>query len=147
MSNPYASFSSSESLETGGIWIEEPDFRVRVRRAGGANTAYKNATEKAFRPYRRAIDNNALDEKVARRLTVQVFAETVVSGWEVKDGDGEDDFVAGMHDPETGERVDYSTDMVVAVFTKYPDLFDYVLRCATNASLFREDLAETDTKN
>jgi len=146
MTNPYASFSSSEKLESEGIFIEEPTFRVRVRRAGGRNMAYKKATEAAFRPYRRAIDNGSMDEEVARRLTVKVFAETVVSGWQVLD-DKTGEFVDGIHDPETGKVVTYSSEVVIAVFTKLPDLFDYVLRCATNSSLFLEDLVEADKGN
>lgn len=153
--NPYASFTTSESFETQGIWIEEPAFRVKVARAGGKNKAYEKIIDKLFRKHRRSIKMGNISEDVAGPLLAEAFVQTVIKGWEVNTGEvdtktNETIWKPGIHDPETGEVVSVTPDAIKATLL-HPkfgkDLFGYLREQANNSALFLEDVAEVDTKN
>lgn len=138
--NLYQLFKTNENLETDGILIEYGEtpegapVRIRIARAGGKNTAFTKALEKATRPHRKAIQTGSLSNEVADRLYKEVFADTVVLGWENVTG------------PD-GEALEFSRENVLKLFNDLPDLFADLREQASNAALFREEVLEADLGN
>ena len=138
--NLYSQFKTDANLETSGIWLEygttddNKPVRFKIARAGGSNKAFLKAIEKATRPYRKALQNNMMDNAVADRLFKDVFAETVVLGWEnVK---GPDD-----------QPIPFNKANAIKLFNDLPDLFQDIREQANQASLYREELLEADLGN
>lgn len=131
----YKQFKTDEALETDGLWIEygvtdtgQP-IRIKIARAGGRNTAFSKALERATRPYRKAIQTGTLDNQTADNLYKDVFAETVVLDWiNVEDQDG--------------QPMDFKKENVVKLFNDLPDLFNDLREQAANVALFREEVLE-----
>lgn len=138
--NLYKLFKTDENLETDGIFIEygETDdgkpVRIRIARAGGKNTAFTKALEKATRPHRKAIQSGSMDNATADRLYRDVFADTVVLGWENVTG------------PD-GKPLEFNKENVLKLFQDLPDLFQDLREQAANAALFREAVLEEDLGN
>lgn len=136
----YKTFGTDTALEKQGLFLEygnnskgEP-VRIRIARAGGANVQYRKRMEALTKPIRKQIANETADVEQLRAIVRQVFAETVVLGWE------------GVEDRE-GNALTYSTANVVKLFTDLPDLFDDVQEQAQRLALFRAEVQESDAKN
>lgn len=136
----YNQFKTDKSLETEGVWIDygnnsqgEP-IRFLVARAGGRNTAFNKALQKATKPYRRAIQNDAMDEDVADRVYREVFVETVLKGWE------------GVED-EDGVAMPFSRGNAVKLFTDLPDLYADLRQQAMSMAIFKDEELEGDLGN
>lgn len=136
----YKLFKTDENLETDGIWLEygqnekgEP-IRIKIARAGGHNSAFSKALEKATRPYRKAIQTGMLDNKTADRLYKEVFAETVVLDWMNVEG------------PD-GQPMEFKRENVLKLFEDLPDLFADLREQANNVALFRDEVREADLGN
>jgi hypothetical protein len=136
----YKLFKTNENLETDGIWIEYGTtaagkaIRIKVARAGGHNSRFAKALEKATRPHRKALQVGSLDNATADRLFREVFADTVVLGWENVEG------------PD-GQELPFSRENVLKLFSDLPDLFNDLREQANNAALYREELREADLGN
>lgn len=136
----YKLFKTNQNLETDGIFIEygtTPEgkpTRIKIARSGGANKAFSKALEKATRPHRKAIQNGLLDNATADRLFKDVFAETVVLGWENVEG------------PD-GSPLPFTRENALKLFDDLPDLFADLREQAGNVALFREEVAEADLGN
>jgi hypothetical protein len=138
----HKSFKTNKNLEIEGITLEyhdqdEPDIppvRIRIARAGGANVAYDKALDKRTRSIRRHLAANAVSMQEIRRITMDVYAETVLLGWEnVTD--------------EAGDPIPFSPDNARKLFKDLPDLFDDIQQQAQQAELFRSVQIEADAKN
>ncbi len=135
MASIYRKFKTDSTVETEGVVLDYGDgVRIRVARAGGANKAYLKAIERLSRKYRRQIQLDVLDEETARRLLREIYAETVVLGWE------------GVTD-EAGEPMPFTRENCVKLLTDLPDLFADVQAQAANAALFKAEIDEADAKN
>jgi hypothetical protein len=138
----HKNFQTNKNLEKTGITLEyhdtdEPDVppvKIRIARAGGANTAYDKAIDQKTRSIRRAIAANAVSMSELNRITREAFAETVVLGWE------------NVTDPD-GKVLPFSRDNCIQLFTDLPDLFEDVRAQAQQAQLFRVVMQEADAKN
>jgi hypothetical protein len=131
----YKQFGTSEDLEVNGIWLDYGDAgRIKIARAGGANRRFATVLERKTRPYRRALDNGTIDPKVIERVMAEVFAETVILGWE--DVIGRD-----------GEPLPYTFDNVVQLLLDLPDLFLDIQAQAQRAALFLQANLEAAAKN
>lgn len=131
----YKQFETSSKHETDGVTLDFGDAgKFRIARAGGANKAYLKAIEKLSRKYRRQIALDCLPEAKARRLFIEIYAETVMLGWEgVKDKDG--------------NELPFTRENVVKVFTDLPDFFREIQVEASNLALYREEIDAQDAKN
>jgi len=136
----YKLFKTDENLETDGIWLEygqnekgEP-IRIKIARAGGHNSAFSKALEKATRPYRKAIQTGMLDNKTADKLYKEVFADTVVLDW------------INVEGPD-GKPMEFKRENVLKLFEDLPDLFADLREQANNVALFREEVREADLGN
>ena len=97
-------FMTSEHLETKGMIVDYGEFRVTLARAGGSNKRYLQRMAAATKPYRRLIENNQMDQKKLQDLTIEVFADTVILLWEVKDpaSDQDESWKPGINMPGEG---------------------------------------------
>src|SRR5579872_2625402 len=84
----YNLFQTDNVKEREGVVVEYDDLgKITIARAGGANARYNTAIYQKMQPYRRQLQlkQNKLDDKtikLMRRLNMELFAETVVLGWE-----------------------------------------------------------------
>lgn len=136
----YTTFKTDETLEKEGVWLEygtasngEP-IRIKIARAGGQNTAFIKALEKATKPYRRAIQSGRLDDNTADRLYITAFAEHVVLNW------------VNVEDPQ-GKPVEFNRGNVILLLDELPDLFADLREQASNMQLFRAEELEEDLGN
>ncbi len=136
----YKQFETDRVVEKTGIVLDygvnskKQPFQIRIARAGGANERYSKLLELRTKPYRRQIQNETLDNAVAEKITKEVYAQTVVLGWNgVEDRDGND--------------MPFTQENCVKLFTDLPDLWSDVQSQSTRASLFRAEILEADAKN
>lgn len=136
----YKQFKSDDKLEKQGILLEygfnsaEQPITIRIARAGGANTAYTKMLETRVKPYRRQIQTETIDNGVVEKLMREVYAATVVLGWE------------NVEDSE-GNPLPYSVANAVKLFTDLPDLFKDIQEQSQRSALFRAELLERDSGN
>lgn len=136
----YTQFKTDKNLENEGVYLDygmnsqDKPIRIRIARAGGANQAFARAYEQKTKPYRRQIQTDTLDPKVAERIILEVYAETVVLGWE------------GVED-ENGDELPFNRDNCVKLFTDLPDLFADLQKTSQNIAVFRAEVREADAKN
>lgn len=134
MSNPYAAYDMDANKERDGTYLEGGAFRIKVARAGGKNVLYETLRESMTKPHRRAIQTETLPKDVLNRLNAELAAKGLVKAWEVDENFGKTDpvddsilpqnWVAGkMHDPDTGEVVPATTELMAKTFVKYHDLY------------------------
>ena len=136
----YSQFKTDKTIEKDGIVLEygmnskKKIIGIRIARAGGANVQYSKLLEAKIKPYRRQIQNETLDNDIADKITKEVYAQTVVLGWEnVED--------------ENGEELEFSVANCIKLFTDLPELWFDIQQQATRASLFRAEILENDSKN
>jgi hypothetical protein len=136
----YAQFKTDNHLEKEGILLEYGEnskgkpICIRVARAGGANNAYTKRMEARVKPYRRQIQNETMETALVERLVKEVYAETVILGWEnVED--------------ENGNDMDFTVENCIKLFDDLPDLFRDIQEQSQRAALFRAEVREVDAKN
>lgn len=136
----YKQFKTDSKLEKEGILLEYgtnsqgKPICIRVARAGAGNDAYVKRMEVAVKPHRRLIQNETIERAVLTKIVREVFAETVVLGWEnVED--------------ENGKPMPFTKENCIKLFTDLPDLFDDLQESAQKAALFRSDIRSADAKN
>lgn len=131
----YQKFGTDRALEKTGIILDYGDgVKIRIARAGGANDAYAKRMEAKAKPHKRAIQTDTADKNVLDGVVKEVYAETVVLGWE------------GVTDQDGNEMV-FSKENCVKLFNDLPDLWADVQAQAQQGTLFRMGVLETDAKN
>jgi len=131
MGSVYDVFATDKEAEESGIKLNYGDFSFLIARAGGANKRFQNLLEKRLAPHQRALQAGLMDERHARKILIECFAETVMLGWD------------GVTDRE-GMPIAYSKDACVALFLDLPDLFDEVREQAAKPANFRRAARELD---
>lgn len=149
--NPFATYRTDASLEVNGVWIEEPNFRIKIARAGGKNARFKSVSERIFRPIRRALELGTISNELAAQKTAELLAEGVILDWQTRDLDGPEDlddalWINGVPDPETYEIVPATSESITAALLAAPELTEYLMQQAKDSDIFREDF-EGDAKN
>lgn len=140
-------YKTSAKLETDGVIFETGNTRVRLRRAGGANTAFNIAMVKVAKDHKRAIDLDLMGEEKANRLLYELYAEHVVVSWETNVGSDErPEWVDGIDDGNGGV-IPATFDNVVATFTDIPDYFAECKSNAESLQYYREALIAQTVKN
>lgn len=136
----YKQFKTSPELEQKGILLElgeTADGRsicIRIGRSGGSNKRFLKAVEAKTRPYRAQIRNGTLDPEVDARITREVYAETVVLGWEnVQDEEGND--------------LPFNRANCLKIMEDLPDLFAEIQQQSQRVALFREEVLDGDAGN
>lgn len=136
----YSQFKTDGNVENEGVVLEYginkagKTISIRIARAGGANTKFAKLMEHKVKPYRRQIQNESMDPALAEKIAKEVYAETVVLGWEnVED--------------EHGKELEFTVENVIKLFTDLPDLYTDIQSQAQRTALFRADVLEADSKN
>lgn len=136
----YSQFKTDGNVENEGVVLEYginkagKTISIRIARAGGANTKFAKLMEHKVKPYRRQIQNESMDPALAEKIAKEVYAETVVLGWEnVED--------------EHGKELEFTVENVIKLFTDLPDLYTDIQSQAQRTALFRADILEADSKN
>lgn len=136
----YSQFETDPELEKTGIWLEydvnskgEP-IKIRIARAGGANTQFTKRMEQRVKPLRRQIQNETLSVDAIQKLTQEVYSEAVVLEWlNVEDRDG--------------NPIPFSAANVAKLFQDIPDLFLDIQEQAQRSALFRKHIQQADSGN
>jgi len=151
MTSMHSQFSTDKKLEQGGVWLDYDIFRVKIARAGGANTKFAKSMEKHSEPHRRAMETRTLSEPLARKMLYTVYAETVILDWTVRSAEpleetGEYEYRRGIEGAD-GEMVEFNKENVIKTFTELHDLFSDISDQAVGLSLFRHEDKEADAGN
>lgn len=150
MSSMYEQFETNKILEKNGIWIDYGDFRVLASFAGGSNKEYTKYLEQKTKPYRRAITAGIFTEERSRPMLFDVFAETIVKGWEIKDGEdektGDVKWKSGIHKKGKGV-LEYNKENVLITFRNLPELFFDIQRVSSEVGGYRKADMVDDSKN
>lgn len=137
MSSLYEAFSTNKKAEVEGIILEYPDCggaEIRIARAGGENKKFLRAIEKAAKRHRSQIRTDTLGVDTNRRIMQEVYAETVILGWEnVTDRDG--------------NPLPFNKENCLQLFQDLPALWDDIVEQANSIALFREHVREESAKN
>jgi len=150
MASPYSLFKTDPNKEVQGVIINYGDEAwFRIARAGGANKAYLKAMADRLKPFRRQIQTETMDEKVADSLVMEVFVDTVLLGWGSKvpalDGEGttDVDYIEG----ENGQRLDFTRENAIKVLTDLPELYRELRAESERLGTFTAVVKEGDAKN
>lgn len=136
----YKTFETNKDLERDGIVLDygfnskNQPVQIRIARAGGSNVRFAKLLEQKMKPYKRAIANETMDNKVAEKLLVDVYADAVILEW------------TGVEDRE-GNALEFNHDNVVKVLTDLPDLFIDIQQQSQKAALFRAEVREVEQGN
>jgi hypothetical protein len=136
----YKQFKTNDKLESDGILLQygldskgQPVV-IRVARAGPGNTKFQKLLDRKLKPFRRQLQMESADEKVIEKVLIEVYAETIVLGWEnVED--------------EKGLPILFNKANCIKLFNDLPDLFADVRDQAMKSSLFRAEILEGDAGN
>lgn len=145
----YEQFQTDPELEKNGVVIDYGSFRVTVARAGGANKRFAKVLEAHSKPYRRALEAKTLDNAVAERIMMEVYAETVIINWEVQEADPKTDGVKWKRgiEAEDGSIVAFNRNTVLETLQKLPDLYTDIQQQATSAAIYRKAIQEAEAGN
>lgn len=127
----YDHFKTDENIENSeGITLDYGKAgKFKIHRAGGANQRFRNYAQAKFKPYTRQIQQGTLDDDVANELNADIFAKTVVIGWEGVTG-------------KDGQDLPFTVDNCKQLLIDLPDLFVDIQKAAQDASLFRKQMIE-----
>jgi hypothetical protein len=136
----FALFGTDQNLEKTGVNIDysidangDP-IRFVIARAGGANMRFASVLEAKTKPYKRQIQNGMIDPEIAEKIMREVYAETVVLGWEnVSDSDG--------------VVIPFSKENCIKLFEMLPDLYRDIKDLSGQIATFRTEEREADLKN
>lgn len=134
MASPYAKFKTDSEMETSGIWLDYGDFKIRIARAGGANVRYEQALAKHVQKNKLAVKTESLSTNDIRKILIEVFADTVILGWE------------GLTD-ENEQLMPFSRENAIKVLTDLPELFADIQEQSSKIVLFQRKTLEEAAKN
>lgn len=141
-------FKTDKTAEIDGVWLEVAvndhngkPVRIKLARMSSSNKRYTKALNAATRPHQSAIQNDALDQELAKSLLQEVFVETVLLDWEnLPKSD-----LTGV---ETDvEPLPFNKENALALFAEMPDLYDDWESRAQKAAAFREKEREEAAGN
>lgn len=136
----YSNYKTDENLETSGVILSYGEnskgkkIAIKVARAGGSNKAFQRVMAAKTRPYRRQIDQGTLSNETLEGLLREVYADTVILGWENVEDENE-------------KELEFNRENVIKVFKDLPDLFTDVRAGASEAAAFRADILDAVVKN
>lgn len=138
--NLFKQFATDPQAEKEGVRFEigvnsqGETIAFQIARAGGQNIRYAKVIEAKTKPYRMQIQAGTIDPEIAARLMREVFAESVVIGWE------------GVED-EAGHLLTYSPEAAATLFEQLPELYALLQEQAQNVALYRKEVLDNVAKN
>lgn len=141
-------FKTDQNAEVEGVWLEVAvndhngkPIRIKLARMSSTNKRYTKALNTVTKPHQSAIQNDALDNDLARKMLQEVFADTILLDWENLPKSE----LTGV-DTDT-DLLEFSKDNAMALFAEMPDLYDDWESRAQKAAAFREAEREKNAKN
>ncbi len=141
-------FKTDRNAEVEGVWLEVSvndhngkPIEIKISRMSSSNKRYTTELNKVTKPHQSAIQNDALDNDLARKMLQGVFASTVILDWrnlpksELTGNDADTD------------DLEFTQENVLALFEEMPDLYDDWEARANKAAVFRETEREIAAKN
>jgi len=145
--NPYSKYHIDPEKVKAGVIFQDEDNRVRVTYAGTENTRYEKMLKLKLKPFETRIREDRFPDKEFYKILAEVYAATVVLGWEVNVGtDEEPVWGEGIFDAE-GNIIQVNEFAIVQAFTLGERLFQDVIKVASNFNLYRQGQKEEDGKN
>lgn len=143
----YKNFGTEKSLEIEGVWTNYGEFRVKIAHAGGGNKQFLTYGEQAMKPFRRAIENGSFPRERMEALLFDIYAKTIVKGWEVNTGEpGEEIWQEGIEGPK-GDIIPFTQNNVLETFKALPALFYDFKDVAESIAAYRVADLEDEAKN
>jgi len=169
MTDMYEEFTTDVALETEGVWLDRATYRIQIAHAGGGNLAFVRAFEKAAKPHRRAMVAGRMNEDIAGKILVEVYAKHIVKDWNVllierdkktgkpkvdkekkqisiKDDAGDIQWQRGIHSKD-GTVALFNVEEVMKALRALPRLFTEIRALAEEYSNYLEVAREEDSKN
>jgi hypothetical protein len=138
--------------ERDGVPLDFGEYRVTLRRQGGANDRYGIELEKEMKPHRAAAAAGVLPQSKVDEITFRAFARACVVRWETRKSsmgklpEGEaDTWLDGID--MRGQLVQCNEANLVAVFTALQGVFLDLREAARGEQLFRLQQREDDAGN
>jgi hypothetical protein len=147
--NPYAKYHIDDDVALLGVVYQDEDVRIRVTYAGDENTRYGKMLKLKLKPFETRIRNDNFPDKEFYKILAEVYAATVILGWDSKAGEdenGETIWENGVYDAE-GNILPFTEKNVIAGLNLGTRLFQDVIKVATNFNLFRQNQMEETGKN
>jgi len=153
----YKMFESDGTSEKDGVLLNYGDIRFLIARAGGANRRFAEVFREKAKPFRYAIDHGQLNEDDSARLMAEVYAETVVLGWEsvVRDKETDEVVLDGKGKPKIqktiegkdGKQMKFSVENCTDLLADLPELFRDIQQMAQRSEHFRKSEEAEDLGN
>lgn len=157
MSDVYKMFETDEQVEQEGVLLNYGKFRILIARAGGANRKFAKVFREKAKPFKYALDHNKMSEDDSNRVMAEVYAETVILGWEsiVKNKEtGEPELKANGEpklqkkiEDKDGKLMEFSVENCVQLLMDLPELFRDIQQQASTMDAFQKEEEEEDSKN
>lgn len=127
-------FEMDPVVEAEGITVDYGKEKFRIARAGGANKKFLREIQRTNRKYRKQLEHDLMEDELAERIMREVYAKTVVLGWE------------GVTDKD-GSPLEFSIENCITLFEALPELYADIRDMATKAELFRAHVQESEAGN
>lgn len=141
-------FKTDRNAEIEGVWVEVGindhngrPIRIRIARMSAANKRYTKELNRVTKPHQSAIQNDAMDNELARKMLQEVFADTILLEW-----DNLPKSELTGNDEDTDD-LEFTRDNILALFKELPDMYDDWEARANKAAAFREQEREVAAKN
>lgn len=144
MGGMYNTFKTDPTREQEGVWLDYGDFRIRVAHAGNGNKKYVSYAERALRPVRQAMNAGALSNERSMAVMADIYATTVILGWQVMQEDGS--WKDGI-EAENGELLPVNKECIEQTLKNLPALFSDIQGQASSIANFRAAEVEEESGN
>jgi hypothetical protein len=146
----YSDFKTSTNLETAGVWLDFPTFRILIARAGGTNKKFLKLLQRITKPHNAQIASGRIDPALVTSLSAQAYAEACVLDWNVlsdeKDKKGDDVWLRGIH-AEDGSVITFSAESVRKTILALPALFERIQNHASAYDTYLDSIEDQIAKN
>lgn len=144
----YAAFATDPKKEADGIFVEFGEFRVLIRRAGGANKLYQKTMETLVAPHRRILQLGQLQEGTMKAILAEGYATAIVVDWQYQmdDGLGAKEWKSGIELPDR-TMGEVTVENVKAVLLAYPVIMDALKETAEAIAGFKSEADEAAKGN
>lgn len=141
-------FKTDRNAEIEGVEVEvsindhnQKPITIRIARMSASNKRYTKELNRVTKPHQSAIQNDAMDNDLARKMLQEVFVDTILLGW---DNLPKSELTGNDEDTEL---LEFNRDNALALFAELPDLYDDWESRANKAAAFREKEREEAAKN
>ena len=141
-------FKTDRDAEINGVEVEVSvndhnglPIKIRIARMSQGNKRYTKELNRVSKPHMSAIQNDAMDNDLARKMLQEVFVDTILLGW---DNLPKSELTGVATDTE---ELEFTRENALALFKELPDLYDDWEARANRAAAFREKEREEEAKN